>query len=121
MSPDTPAAFLAAWRDGDRTGMAELLDPDAVLVCDTGGVVDGPRDPVNGAVAIAEWMLARFDPSAHRLTPGIANTRAAVHVDRAGALVGTVVMRPDEQRLTTLWLTLNPEKLRASLSDGSAR
>ena len=121
MNGAAAAAFVAAWRSGDAAGMAAALDPDAVLVCDTGGVVDGPLDPVNGAGAIARWMLARFAPTRHRLRPTVANTRPAVLVESAGVLVGTVVMRPDEDRLTMLWLTLNPEKLRASPPDASGR
>lgn len=121
MSAESPVAFLAAWRNRDPRAMAELLDPDAVLVCDTGGVVDGPLEPVNGAGAITDWMLARFDPRRHTLTPGVANTRAAVQVDQAQVPVATIVMRSDGRRITTLWATLNPEKLRASPSDGSGR
>jgi hypothetical protein len=115
------AAFLAAWRAGDAEAMCARLDPDAVLLCDTGGVVAGPVDPVNGAGAIAEWMLTRFAPGSHRLEPSSANTRPAVLIERAGVPVGTVVVRSDERRLTMLWLTLNPEKLRATRPDGSAR
>jgi hypothetical protein len=115
------AAFVAAWEAGDAGGMSARLDPDAVLLCDTGGVVDGPVEPVNGAHAIARWMLTRFAPGIHRLRPTHANTRPAVRIERDGMLVGTVVVRPDEQRLTMLWLTLNPEKLRASPPGASAR
>ena len=114
MTDPVLAAFVAAWEIGDVAGMSALLDPDAVLLCDTGGVVDGPLDPVNGASAITEWMLTRFAPGIHRLRPTLANTRPAVLVERHGELVGTVVLRPDGQRLTMLWLTLNPAKLRAS-------
>lgn len=111
------AAFTVAWRSGDVARMAAALDPDAVLVCDTGGVVDGPVDPVNGAAAIVAWMLARFPPASHDLILSAANTRPAVRVERSGVPVGTVVMRPDEDRLTMLWLTLNPGKLRAGPRD----
>lgn len=121
MNAPAAAVFLAAWRSGDPAGMAGALDPDAVLLCDTGGVVDGPLGPVNGAAAIAGWMLARFAPSEHALTATTANTRPAVRVERAGVPVGTVVMRPDGDRLTMLWLTLNPEKLRASPRAASGR
>ena len=114
MIDPVPAAFVAAWEAGDAEGMSRRLDPDAVLLCDTGGVVDGPVGPVNGAGAIIEWMLTRFAPGIHSLRPAIANSRPAVLIERDGELVGTVVMRPDERRLTMLWLTLNPEKLRAS-------
>lgn len=114
MSDDVVAAFVAAWRSGDPERMSARLDPDAVLLVDTGGVVDGPREPVNGAGAITAWMLTRFAPDIHRLSLTTANTRPAVLVARDGVLVGTVVLRSDEQRVTMLWATLNPEKLRAS-------
>lgn len=115
------AAFVAAWETGDPAKMAAELAPDAVLLCDTGGLVDGPTGPVNGADEIARWMLARFAPSIHRLRPILANTRPAVCVEHDGIPVGTVIVRLDSGRLTMLWLTLNPEKLRASPSGESGR
>jgi len=113
VSDALPAAFRFAWESGDTARMSDLLDPDAVLLCDTGGVVDGPLDPINGATAIAEWILARFTPGLHRLVSTVANSQPALRIECDGDLVGTLVMRPDEHRLTMLWLTLNPEKLRS--------
>ena len=115
MTDPVLGAFVAAWEAGDPAGMAAQLDPDAVLLCDTGGRVDGPSDPVNGAEGISRWMLARFAPGIHRLRPTRANTRPAVLVELDGRLVGTLVARPDGDHLTMLWLTLNPEKLRPDL------
>lgn len=121
MTDPALAAFISAWEASDPEAMGALLDADAVLLCDTGGVVDGPSGPLNGAGAISRWMLARFAPGIHRLLTADANTRPAVRIERDGDLVGTVVVRPDDERITMLWLTLNPEKLRASPSAGSAR
>jgi hypothetical protein len=115
------AALIVAWEAGDPGAMGALLDADVVLLCDTGGVVDGPSGALNGAEAVSRWMLARFSPGSHRLLPARANTRPAVCVERDGDLVGTVVLRLDGDRVTMLWLTLNPEKLRASPPGGSGR
>ena len=50
------AAFLAASRDGDFTGLVELLDPDAVFRTFTD---DAPPALVHGAPAIAEAFMFR--------------------------------------------------------------
>jgi RNA polymerase sigma-70 factor (ECF subfamily) len=70
------AAFLAAARAGDFEALVEVLDPGAVFRVDAGLLRGRAREPVVGAAAVAETVLARgfrFAPLArHALVNGTA-------------------------------------------------
>jgi RNA polymerase sigma-70 factor (ECF subfamily) len=53
------AAFLAASRSGDFSGLLALLDPDVVLRADTAAVRAGAAPEVFGADAVAETFAGR--------------------------------------------------------------
>lgn len=55
--PELLAAFERALLDGDVARVVELLDGDAVLLTDGGGVVSAARAPVTGAERIARVLV----------------------------------------------------------------
>ena len=50
-------AFLLAAAGGDVAGLVALLDPDAVLTSDGGGVVSAARRPVLGPDRVARFLV----------------------------------------------------------------
>ena len=86
-------AFLNAARSGDLEGLLAVLAPDVVIVGDGGGVVPAGRSPMEGALAVARFMLGLFRRAqaegAVDLTP--------VLVNGAVGLVGEVRPRDGER------------------------
>ncbi|MFF5232292.1 siderophore-interacting protein [Dactylosporangium sp. NPDC000521] len=87
-----------------------MLDPDVVAVCDSGGRVPAPIYPVHGAAEVA-WLLCALLPGAD-LTIESVNGRAGLAIRRAGAAVAVIAVSCDEGRAATIWVVLNPAKLR---------
>src|SRR5436190_1504686 len=52
-------AFLAASRAGDFEALVAVLDPDVVFRVDAGGAGPLAREPLSGAKAVADQILAR--------------------------------------------------------------
>ena len=106
------AAFLAAARAGDFEGLVAVLDPDAVFRIDAGGA--GPRamEPVTGAAAVAETVLARGSRFAPSARPALVNGAAGLVVgsaDRPFAVLGFTVVGG---RIVELDLIIDRAKLR---------
>jgi RNA polymerase sigma-70 factor, ECF subfamily len=106
------AAFLAAARGGDFEALVAVLDPDAVFRVDAGGLGPRAREPVTGAAAVAETVLARgrrFAPEArHAVVNGAAGLIVGPeHAPRA--VIGFTVVGG---RIVELDLILDRAKLR---------
>jgi RNA polymerase sigma-70 factor (ECF subfamily) len=106
------SAFLAAARAGDFDALVAVLDPDAVFRIDAGGA--GPRamEPVTGAAAVAETVLARGSRFAPSARPALVNGAAGLVVgspDAPFAVLGFTVVGG---RIVELDLILDRAKLR---------
>lgn len=106
-------AFVRATTSGDVAGLLEVLDPDAVLTSDGGGLVTAARRPVTGADAVARFLLGiaakarpgqRLELVAVNGAPGL-----AVFEDDALTLVGSLTV--DARRVRRVDLVLAPPKL----------
>jgi hypothetical protein len=108
---DVVRRLVVAFDARDRTAIETLLDPDAVAVCDSGGRVPAPARPVRGAAEVARLL--------HALLPGTdltvenVNGCAGLAARRDGTAVAVIALGCREGRATTLWIVLNPAKLRA--------
>jgi len=107
---DVVRRLAAACRTGGVTAIDAVLDPDAVAVCDGGGRVSAPTRPVHGAAQVARLLHALLP--ATELTVESVNGRAALVGRRAGAAVAVIAVGCHEDRAMTLWIVLNPAKLR---------
>jgi RNA polymerase sigma factor (sigma-70 family) len=76
-------AFLTAARDGDLDALVAVLDPEAVVRADWGGVPAGASRMVRGARAVAEQALS-FSRSARFARPALVNGAAGVVADTDG-------------------------------------
>ncbi|WP_424212150.1 RNA polymerase sigma factor SigJ [Streptomyces sp. BI20] len=106
--------FRRAWEAGDVTALLALLDPDAVLTVDGGGLVRAALRPIRGGATVADYLCA-FATAAARPTllertvnggPGL--------IARLGPTTVTVAaLDVTAGRVTHIWAVRNPEKLAA--------
>lgn len=87
---------------------AAVLDADVVAVCDTGGRVPGAEYPLQGADDVARLVVALGGE-----TDVVAvNGSAGLALRRDDRVVGVVAVSAAGERVTALWIVLNPDKLR---------
>lgn len=99
------SAFLAASRDGDFTGLVELLDPDAVFRTYRD---DAEPEIVTGATPIAEAFMGRAKAAVTALIDGVVGV--AVRIDGRLILVMDVAFSPAGQ-IAAVDVTLRAEEL----------
>jgi RNA polymerase sigma factor (sigma-70 family) len=119
--PRAPAArqaslireFKQAWEAGDIDALIGLLDPDAKMIADGGGLVSAALRPVEGGGQVAHYMV----DIAGRAT-GLAflertvNGRPGLVVQQDGVAVTVYAFGIDGDRITHIWAVRNPDKLR---------
>ncbi|MEJ3749443.1 siderophore-interacting protein [Actinomycetes bacterium KLBMP 9797] len=105
--------FAEACQLGDITGLRAVLDPDAVAVCDGGGVVPAALGPIHGAEDVAELVAVLLcgQPDTE-LTIEAVNGHAGLALRRAGQTLAVVAVNEVDARVAMLWIVLNPAKLR---------
>lgn len=108
---DVVRRLAAACHTGDVIAIEAVLDPDAVAVCDGGGRVPAPIGPVHGAAQVARLLHVLLPGT--ELTVESVNGRAALVGRRAGTAVAVIAVGCHEDRVTALWVVLNPAKLRS--------
>ena len=106
-------AFKAAWEAKDLGALIGLLDPDATVIADGGGLVRAALRPIQGGERVARFLVdtTRRAPDLTLLErtvngqPGLVAQQGAVTVTvYAFAVAGG--------RITRIWAVRNPEKLR---------
>ncbi|MET8544664.1 RNA polymerase subunit sigma-24, partial [Kitasatospora sp. NPDC004799] len=105
--------FRRAWEAKDLKSLMGVLDPDATVIADGGGLVGALLHPLTGRERIAAAHL-----DSDRFAPGITLLECTVNglpglVARKGGVVVTVfAFRIAEGLITHIWAVRNPEKLR---------
>ena len=107
-------ALAYACDERDVSRLVRVLHPEAVLVVDSGGRVAAPLHPVKGRARIIDMVVCFLDahPDAVAVEcpvngePGI-----ALHTGRD--IVGVLTVGLRAERISRLWLVVNPDKLRA--------
>jgi RNA polymerase sigma-70 factor (ECF subfamily) len=109
---DVVRRLVEACRRGDLDAFRAALAPDAVAVCDGGGVVPAALGPVRGADDVADLATALLcgQPGAE-LTVEAVNGRAGLALRRAGQAIAVVAVTVDRTEAAALWIVLNPTKL----------
>lgn len=103
-------AFAQASSTGDLDTLVRLLDPEAVLTADGGGVVPAVREPIHGAQAVAEFLawLARLHPRVNK--PTLVNGGPALLYLEDGRPIGVMAIGITAGRITSLDFVRNPNK-----------
>ncbi|BCJ39835.1 RNA polymerase sigma factor [Actinoplanes ianthinogenes] len=105
--------FKQAWEAKDIEALLGLLDPDAVMVSDGGGLVTAALRPIEGGEQIARFaaMLAERAPDL-RLLEGTVNGEPGLITQHGGVTTGVIAFETDGTRIRHIWSVRNPEKLR---------
>jgi RNA polymerase sigma-70 factor, ECF subfamily len=107
-------AFKQAWQAGDIGALLGLLDPDATVIADGGGLVSARLRPIQGAEQIARYLagLAGRVPSNVRFLECRVNGQPGLVAQQDGVTVAVYAFAVAGDRITHIWAVLNPDKLR---------
>ncbi|MFE2165100.1 RNA polymerase sigma factor SigJ [Streptomyces sp. NPDC059447] len=106
--------FKEAWEAKDIEALVGLLDPDATMTADGGGMVGTVLRPVVGGRSIAEYLIHISDKA-----PGLTllertvNGRPGLVAQHTGISVTVAAFEVSDGRVSAIWAVRNPEKLRA--------
>jgi RNA polymerase sigma factor (sigma-70 family) len=120
-APAVPAAqradivrdFKQAWEAQDIEALIGLLDPDATMSADGGGIVTAVRRPIEGGERIAHYAVDFADrvPTMELLERTV-NGQPGLVAQRDGAIVAVFAFDLAGDRIKHIWAVRNPEKLR---------
>ena len=102
-----------AWEARDIQAVIGLLDPDAMVIADGGGLVPASLSPVEGAGEISRYMVGLFE-----LAPDLVflertvNGQPGLVAQQDGVTVTVFAFEFAEDRIKRIWAVRNPDKLR---------
>ena len=121
-APATPTAELAgivkdfkrAWEAKDIAALIGLLDPDATVIADGGGLATASLHPIEGSELIARFLvdLAVQTPPNVTFTERTVNGQPGLVAQQDGLTVTVFAFDVVDGRITHIWAIRNPEKLR---------
>ena len=119
--PATPTAqradivrdFKQAWEAKDIDALIGLLDPDATVIADGGGLVSAVLRPIEGAEQVARYVvdIAGRAPNLTLLERAV-NGQPGLVAQQDGVTVVVAAFDVAGDRITHIWAVRNPEKLR---------
>ena len=121
-APAAPAAgqaglvrhFKEAWEARDIGALVSLLDPDATMSADGGGLVGTVLRPVEGSERIAEYLIHIADKAPGlKLLERTVNGCPGLVAQHTGVTVTVAAFDLAGDRIARIWAVRNPEKLRA--------
>jgi RNA polymerase sigma factor (sigma-70 family) len=110
----TVREFKRAWEAQDVDALLGLLDPDATAIGDGGGRATAVLHPIEGDEQVARFFAGLVIEAAHvTLLERTVNGQPGLVAQRDGVTVAVYAFRITRNRITHIWVVLNPEKLRA--------
>jgi RNA polymerase sigma-70 factor (ECF subfamily) len=105
--------FKRAWEAKDINALVGLLDPDATVIADGGGVVAAALTPIQGADQIAAYLtaLAQRVPDLALLERTV-NGQPGLVGEYHGEIVAVFSFAVAGTHITHIWAVRNPSKLR---------
>ncbi|MGW5607303.1 RNA polymerase sigma factor SigJ [Streptomyces sp. NPDC003753] len=106
--------FKQAWQAKDISALIGLLDPDATVIADGGGLTRASRHPIEGGERIAHYLTDLFTraPDTVTVVERTVNGRPGLVAQQDGRTVAVYAFDIAGDRITHIWAVLNPEKLR---------
>jgi RNA polymerase sigma factor (sigma-70 family) len=111
-SAEVVRAFKLAWEAGDIERLVGILDPDATVVADGGGLASAVRRPIEGGERVARYavdLTGRIP--ALTLEETTVNGRPGLLARRGGAVVAVIAFEVAGDSVRRIWAVRNPEKL----------
>jgi RNA polymerase sigma-70 factor, ECF subfamily len=107
--------FMAACQNADLDALLAVLAPDVVLVSDGGGVGKAPVRPIAGEDKVGRFMIGATSKGVAEATVGLEvfNGQVGLVVRLHGRAITALAFRIADERIQTLHLLANPEKLAA--------
>ena len=106
--------FKKAWEANDINALIRLLDPEAIMTADGGGLVAAALRPIQGREKVARYALGIADKVAGvTILERNVNGQPGLVVQQAGATVTVVAFTVTSNLITHIWSVRNPEKLRS--------
>ncbi|MFD6437671.1 RNA polymerase sigma factor SigJ [Streptomyces venezuelae] len=105
--------FKQAWEAKDIGALIGFLDPAAVSVADTGGLVEAGARSMEGAEQIARGLVALVSRLPDlTILERMVNGRPGLVVQQDGVTVSVLALEATDDHITHIWAMRNPEKLR---------
>ncbi|MBO0774772.1 MAG: RNA polymerase sigma factor SigJ [Actinobacteria bacterium] len=106
--------FKAAWEAKDINALIGLLDPDAIMIADGGGVASAALRPIEGGAQIARYAvdLAGRAPRNVRILERTVNGQPGLIAQQDGVTVTVFAFHIAGGQITRIWAVRNPDKLR---------
>jgi RNA polymerase sigma factor (sigma-70 family) len=110
---DLVKAFKQAWDAHDINALMGLLDPDATVIVDGGGLVTAALHPIEGAQQIARYLLdlAARTPNVTILERTV-NGLPGLVAQQDGVTVTVYAVDVAADQIKHIWAVRNPNKLR---------
>lgn len=106
-------AIQSVWISGDLTGLAPLLHDDAELVVDTGGRVPAPESVRGRTPAVRALARVLSGREVAATTIHSVNGSAGLALRDADCqVIGIITVDVRRRVVSSIWVVLNPEKLR---------
>jgi RNA polymerase sigma-70 factor (ECF subfamily) len=107
-------AFKQAWEAKDIHALIGLLDPDATMIADGGGVLSAALHPIEGAEQIARHLveIASRAPDNVTFLERTVNGQPGLVAQQDGVTVTVCAFEVAGGRITHIWAVRNPDKLR---------
>jgi RNA polymerase sigma factor (sigma-70 family) len=106
--------FKNAWEAKDIHALIALLDPDATVIADGGGLASAALSPIEGAGQIARYITDLASRASGNLTflERAVNGQPGLVAQQDGVTVTVFAFDVAGDRITHIWAIRNPEKLR---------
>src|SRR4051794_13792169 len=106
--------FKRAWEAKDVGALLGVLDPDATVVADGGGVVLAALEPIEGGERIARYVvgLAERSPAGITIEECPVNGQPGLVTRQDGVVVTVFAFDVAGDRIRRIWAVRNPAKLR---------
>jgi RNA polymerase sigma-70 factor (ECF subfamily) len=106
--------FKRAWEAQDIEALVGLLDPDATVIADGGGLVAAALHPIEGAEQIGAYLahLGVMRPPGVTLLERTVNGQPGLVMQEDGVTITVFAFGVTGGRITRIWAIRNPDKLR---------
>ncbi|WP_328472505.1 RNA polymerase sigma factor SigJ [Actinoplanes sp. NBC_00393] len=112
-------SFRRAWQAGDIGALIGLLDPDVTVTADGGGRVSTVLRPIRGVAEIARYGAALLDHmGGQAIVERTVNGRPGLVAERDGSAVTVLAFDIADDRIRSVWVVRNPDKLRRWIAHG---